>query len=60
MYNIIIDNTFFSQKNYRNIDMKQVYNFMLNSDTFHVEYNVELFAGIYFKQKHNDYPTILL
>ena len=54
-----IDNTFFSQKNYRNIDLAQVYEFMQNNEDFHVDYNTELFAGMYFKPKNPNYPTIL-
>ena len=54
-----IDNTFFSQKNYRNVDLAQVYNFMRYNEDFHVEYNIELFAGMYLKHKKPNYPTIL-
>ena len=53
-----IDNTFFSQKNYRNVDLAQVYMFMQNDEDFHVDYNCELFAGMYFKPKKPNYPTI--
>ena len=54
-----IDNTFFSQKNYRNIDFVQVYEFMQNHEDFHVDYNIELFVGVSFKPKKPNYPTIL-
>merc|ERR1712215_374623 len=54
-----IDNTFFSKKNYRNVDLRRVYKFMQKSRKFHVEYNVELFAGMYLKPKQKHYPTIL-
>ena len=54
-----IDNTFFSKKNYRNVDLRRVYKFMQKSRKFHVEYNVELFAGMYLKPKQKYYPTIL-
>ena len=54
-----IDNTFFSQKNYRNVDLAQVYMFMQNYEDFLVDYNCELFAGMYFKPKKPNYPTIL-
>ena len=54
-----IDNTFFSQKNYRNVDLAQVCEFMKNNEDFHVDYNTELFAGMYFKPKKPNYPTIL-
>ena len=56
---IRIDNTFYSQKNFANVDLKQVYAFMKNSDTFNVEYHIELFAGMYFHPKKERYPTIL-
>ena len=58
--NVRIDNTFFAQKNFANVDLKQVYAFMKNSDKFYVEYNTELFAGMYFHSKKDNYPTILL
>ena len=51
-----IDNTFFSQKNYRNVDLAQVYMFMQNDEDFLVDYNCELFAGMYFKPKKPNYP----
>ena len=54
-----IDNTFYSQKNYRNVDLIKVYEFMQDHDTFCVDYHVELFAGMYFHPKKIDYPTIL-
>ena len=54
-----IDNTFYSQKNYENVDMVKVYKFMKNSPLFHADYNVELFAGMYLHPKTSEYPTIL-
>ena len=33
--------------------------FILNNSLFHVDYNIELFAGMYLKPKTSDYPTIL-
>ena len=57
--NVRIDNTFFAQKNFANVDLKQVYAFMKNSDIFYVEYHIELFAGMYFHPKKEQYPTIL-
>ena len=56
---IRIDNTFYSQKNFANVDLRQVYAFMKKSDTFTVEYHIELFAGMYFHPKKERYPTIL-
>ena len=57
--NIRIDNTFFSKKNYENVDMVKVYKFMQTNPLFHVDYNIELFAGMYLKPKTSEYPTIL-
>ena len=54
-----IDNTFYSQKNYRNVDLIKVYEFMQDHGTFFMDYHVELFAGMYFHPKKVDYPTIL-
>ena len=54
-----IDNTFFSQKNYRNVDLNKVYTFMQHHNAYSVDYNVELFAGMYLHPKKIDYPTIL-
>ena len=56
--NVRIDNTFFSKKNYKNVDMVKVYKFMQNNPMFHVDYNIELFAGMYLKPKTSVYPTI--
>ena len=55
---IRIDNTFYSQKNFANVDLRQVYAFMKKSDTFTVDYHIELFAGMYFHPKKEHYPTI--
>ena len=54
-----INNTFFSKKNYENVDMVKVYKFMQNNPLFHVDYNIELFAGMYLHPKTSEYPTIL-
>ena len=48
---IRIDNTFYSQKNFANVDLRQVYAFMKKT--------VELFAGMYSHPKKEHYPTIL-
>merc|ERR1712243_154784 len=54
-----IDNTFYAQKNFANIDLNKVYASMKNSDTFFEDYHIELFAGMYFHPKKEHYPTIL-
>ena len=59
MLKVRIDNTFYSQKNYRNVDLIKVYEFMQHHDTFSVDYHIELFAGMYFHPKKENYPTIL-
>ena len=59
MLKVRIDNTFYSQKNYRNVDLNKVHTFMQVNKLFHVEYNSELFAGIYLHPKQKHYPTIL-
>ena len=56
---IRIDNTFFSKKNYENVDMYKVFAFMQGNGLFHVDYNTELFSGMYFHPKKSEYPTIL-
>ena len=59
VHKVRIDNTFFAQKNFANVDLNQVYVFMKNSDIFRVDYHIELFAGMYFHPKKECYPTIL-
>ena len=57
--NVRIDNTFFSKRNFENVDMVKVYKFMENNPLLHVDYNIELFAGMCLKPKTSKYPTIL-
>ena len=59
VHKVRIDNTFFAQKNFANVDLNQVYTFMKNSDIFYVYYHIELFAGMYFHPKKEYYATIL-
>ena len=54
-----IDNTFLSQKNYKNVDLNDVYKFIQQHEQFHVDYNIELFAGMYLHPKLNNYLAIL-
>ena len=57
-----IDNVFISKKDFKNIDMHKVYYYIKEcyGDTYRVEYNIELFPGmfLYPKQKHK--PNVLL
>ena len=55
-----IDNIFFSQKNFDNLDMSLFYNYMKNNSFFFVDYNIELFAGMYLHPKLSCYPTIVI
>ena len=55
-----IDNTFFSKKDYKNIDMPSLYKYMLENKDYFVNYNVEIFAGMYLHPSKKLYPTILV
>ena len=61
MLNVQIENMFYSQKNFQNIDLIKVHEFLQNNELFHVDYNVELFAGMYLipKYKKISYNNIL-
>ena len=55
-----IDNTFFSKKNLKNIDLERVYTHMKKFRGYNVNFNRELFPGMYMIPKPRTYPTILL
>ena len=55
-----IDNTFFSKKDYKNIDMCSLYNYLKGNKDYFCNYNIELFAGMYLHPSDKVYPTILL
>ena len=55
-----IDNTFFSKKDCKNIDMRSLYNYLKDDKNYFCDYNIELFAGMYLQPKDKFYPTILL
>lgn len=57
---IRIDNVFFSQKNHMNLDMSLLYSFLRTNNLFFVDYNIELFAGMYLHPKQDRYPTIVI
>ena len=59
MLKVRIENMFYSQKNFQNIDLIKVHEFLQNNELFHVDYNVELFAGMYLLPKNKQYPTII-
>ena len=56
---IAVFSKFYSKKNYQNIDLIKVHDFLQNNELFHVDYNVELFAGMYLLPKNKQYPTII-
>ena len=55
-----IDNTFFSKKDYKNIDMSSLYTHLKENKDYFVSYNIELFAGIYLQPKDKLYPTMII
>lgn len=57
-----IDNTFFSKKDNKNIDIAKIYTYLkLNyALCYDVSYNQELFCGMFVKPKDRTYPTFIL
>ena len=60
--NLKIDNIFFSYKDYKNIDMTELYYHVRDKfkEKFVIDYNVELFPGLYMKTKCKGEPTLIL
>ena len=60
--NLKIDNIFYSYKDHKNIDMSALYYHVRDEfkEKFVIDYNVELFPGLYMKTKCKGEPTILL
>ena len=57
-----VDNIFYSHKDCLNIDMNALYHHIRDhyKDTHLIDYNIELFPGIYMKSKIKGFPTIIL
>ena len=57
-----IDNIFYSHKDYRNIDMSALYYYLRDKhkDEYCIDYNIELFPGLYMKTKIKGLPTLIL
>lgn len=57
-----IDNIFMSHKDNRNIKLANVYDYIQTKykSIFYVDYNVELFPGMFLKPKLDGWPTIIL
>ena len=55
-----LDNIFYSKKDYKNLDMYSLYNYLKDGKDYFCNYNIELFAGMYLHPTNKNYPTILL
>ena len=55
-----LDNTFFSKKDYKIINMLSLYNHLKENKDYFVSYNIELFPGMYLHPKDKQYPTMIL
>ena len=55
-----IDNVFFSKKDYKNIDMCSLYNDLKENKDYFIDYNIEVFAGMYLHPKDKLYPTMII
>ena len=57
-----VDNIFYSHKDYLSIDMNKLYYYLRDNykDKFVIDYNIELFPGLYMKSKKRGLPTIIL
>ena len=55
-----IDNTFFSKKDYKNVNMCSLYKHLRENRRYFVNYNIELFAEMYLHPKDRLYPTMLI
>ena len=57
-----IDNIFYSHKDDRNIDMNALYYYLRDKhkDEYCIDYNIELFPGLYMKTKIKGLPTLIL
>ena len=57
-----VDNIFYSQKDCCNIDMNALYYHLReqHKDNFVIDYNIELFPGLYMKSKFRGLPTLIL
>ena len=60
--NLKIDNIFYSYKDHKNIDMSSLYYHVRDEfkERFVIDYNVELFPGLYMKTKCKGEPTLIL
>jgi TATA-box binding protein (TBP) (component of TFIID and TFIIIB) len=55
-----IDNVFFSKKDYKNIDMCSLYKNLKENQDYFINYNIEVFPGMYLHPKDKQYPTMII
>ena len=57
-----VDNIFYSHKDFRNINMNALYYYLRehHKDNYVIDYNIELFPGLYMKSKIRGLPTLIL
>ena len=57
-----VDSIFYSHKDCLNIDMNALYYYVRDhyKAQFYIDYNIELFPGIYMKSKNKGIPTLIL
>lgn len=55
-----IDNTFFSKKDYKNIDMCSLYNDLKEDKDYFISFNREIFPGMHLHPKDKQYPTMII
>ena len=57
-----VDSIFYSHKDYLRIDLYKLYYYLREhyKDKFVIDYNVEIFPGLYMKSKVKGFPTIIL
>ena len=60
--NLKVDNIFYSHKDYINIDMSALYYYAREKfkEKFVIDYNIELFPGLYMKSRCKTVPTLIL
>lgn len=60
--NLKIDNIFHSHKDFKNINMRELFHYVRDnySTQYIVDYNIEIFPGMYLKSKRKSEPTLIL
>lgn len=60
--NVKLDNIFYSHKDYKKISLWHLFYFLKGycPNGYYVDYNLELFPGMYLKSRCKELPTIIL